>query len=63
MQKRLFRFDYKQGTTMNEHITMFNQLVADVLNLDVKFRKENVSLDVVCSALYSHDLRKQNKQH
>ena len=23
--------------------------------------KENVSLDVVCSALYSHELRKQDK--
>ena len=72
---------------MNAHITMFNQLVADLLNLDVKFEdedlalmllsslpdefehlettllhgKENVSLDAVCSALYSHELRKQDK--
>ncbi|VFQ84604.1 unnamed protein product [Cuscuta campestris] len=87
MKKRLFRFDYQPGTTINEHITMFNQLVADLLNLDVKFEeedldlmllssfpdefehlettllhgKENVSLDVVCSALYSHELRKHDK--
>lgn len=87
MKKRLFRFDYRPGTSMNEHITMFNQLVADLLNLDVKFEdedlalmllsslpdefehlettllhgKENVSLDAVCSALYSHELRKQDK--
>ena len=87
MKKRLFRFDYQQGTTMNAHITMFNQLVADLLNLDVKFEdedlalmllsslpdefehlettllhgKENVSLYAVCSALYSHELRKQAK--
>ena len=87
MQKRLFRFDYKQGSTMNEHITMFNKLVADLLNLDVNFEdedlalmllssqipdefehsettllhgKENVSVDV-CFALYSHELRKQDK--
>ena len=66
---------------------MFNQLIADLLNLDVMFEdedlalmllsslpdefehlettllhgKENVSLDAVCSALYSHKLRKQNK--
>jgi len=65
---------------MNESITMFNQLVTHLLNLDVKFEdedlalmllsslpdefehlettllhgKENVSLNVVCSALYSH---------
>ena len=87
MKKRLFRFDYQPGTTMNEHITMFNQLVADLLNLDVNFEdedlalmllsslpdefehlettllhgKENVSLDAVCSALYSRELRKQDK--
>jgi len=30
MKKWLFRFDYQQRTTMNEHITMFNQLVADL---------------------------------
>ena len=72
---------------MNAHITMFNQLVVDLLNLDVKFKdedlalmllsfipdefehlettllhgKENVSLDAVCSTLYSHELRKQDK--
>ena len=72
---------------MNDHITMFNQLVEDLLNFDVKFEdgdlalmllsslldefehleitllhgKENVSLDVVCSALYSHELRVQDK--
>jgi len=66
---------------------MFNQLVADLLNLDVKFEdedlalmllsslpdkfehlettllhgKENMSLDAVCFALYSHELRKQDK--
>jgi hypothetical protein len=88
MKKRLFRFDYQPGTTMNEHITLFNQLVADLLNLDVKFEdedlalmllsslpdefehlettllhgKEDVSLDAVCSALYSHELRKQDKK-
>ena len=87
MKKRLFRFDHKPSTTMNYHITMFNQLVADLLNLDAIFEdedlalmllsslpnefehlettllhgKENVSLDVVCSTLYSHELRKQDK--
>ncbi|PHU01393.1 hypothetical protein BC332_31180 [Capsicum chinense] len=42
MKKRLFRFDYQHGTTMNEHITMFNQLVANLLNLDVKFEDEDM---------------------
>ncbi|PHU12158.1 Acetate/butyrate--CoA ligase AAE7, peroxisomal [Capsicum chinense] len=86
MKKRLFQFDYQQGTIMNEHI-MFNKLVADLLNLDVKFKdedlalmllsslrnefehletmllhgKENISLDVICSAFYSYELTKQDK--
>ena len=49
MKKRLFRFDYKPGTTMNDHITMFNQLVADLLNLDVKFEDEDLALMLLSS--------------
>ena len=44
MKKRLFRFSYVPGTTMNEHITNFNQLVADLLNLDVTFEDEDLAL-------------------
>ena len=66
---------------------MFNQFVADLLNLDFKLEdedlslmllsslpdefehletmllhgKENVPLDAVCSALYSHELGKRDK--
>nr|XP_027109490.1 uncharacterized protein LOC113729387 [Coffea arabica] len=49
MKKRLFRFDYQSGTTMNEHITIFNQLVADLLNLDVKFEDEDLVLMLLSS--------------
>ena len=41
MKKRLFRFTYVPGTTMNDHITSFNQLVADLVNLDVTFTDED----------------------
>ena len=44
MKKRLFRFNYVIGTTMNDHITNFNQLVADLLNLDVTFGDEDLAL-------------------
>ena len=73
---------------MNDHITAFNQLVADLFNLDVTFSdedlalmllssipdefehlettllhgKDDVSLVVVCAALYSYELRKKNKK-
>ena len=44
MKKRLFRFTYIPGTTINDHITSFNQLVADLLNLDVTFEDEDLAL-------------------
>ena len=88
MKKRLFRYEYRSGSSLNDHITVFNQLVADLLNLDEEFKdedlalmllsslpdefehlettllhgKENVSLDAVCSALYSYELRQQEKR-
>ena len=44
MKKRLFCFTYVPGTTINDHITSFNQLVADLLNLDVTFRDQDLAL-------------------
>lgn len=38
LKKKLFRFDYLPGTTINDHITAFNGLVADLLNLDETFK-------------------------
>ncbi|KAL5865755.1 hypothetical protein ACOSQ3_003269 [Xanthoceras sorbifolium] len=88
LKKKLFRFDYLPGTTINDHITAFNQLVADLLNLDETFKdedlalmllaslpdeydhlitslligKDKVSFDEVCTALYSHEIRKKDKK-
>ena len=33
---KLYRFQYKPCTTMNDHITRFDSLVTDLLNLDEK---------------------------
>ncbi|KAL0402523.1 UNVERIFIED_CONTAM: hypothetical protein Slati_4282200 [Sesamum latifolium] len=88
MKKRLFRFSYVFGTTMNDHITNFNKLVTDLMNMDETFKDEDlalmllgslaeefevlettllngkdvVSLREVCAALYSHELRKKDRQ-
>ena len=51
MKKRLFRFTYVPSTMMNEHITNFNQLVADLLNLDVIFEDEDLALMLLGSFL------------
>ena len=44
LKKKLFRFEYVPGTTMNDHITSFNQLIADLLNMDVTFKDEDLAL-------------------
>ncbi|PWA44734.1 hypothetical protein CTI12_AA523970 [Artemisia annua] len=88
MKKRLFRFTYVPGTTMNDHITSFNQLVTDLMNINEVFKdqdlalillgslpeeyellettllngKDDVSLSEVCTALYSKELRRKDKQ-
>ncbi|KAE8682964.1 Beta-glucosidase 24 [Hibiscus syriacus] len=44
MKMRLFRFNYVPGNTMNDHITSFNQLVTDLMNMDVTFEDEDLAL-------------------
>ncbi|PWA60549.1 Retrovirus-related Pol polyprotein from transposon TNT 1-94 [Artemisia annua] len=44
MKKRLFRFTYVPGTTMNDHITSFNQLVTDLMNMDEVFKDQDLAL-------------------
>lgn len=40
MQKRLFRFNKKPGTSMIEHLSEYNRLIVDALNIDVKLDDE-----------------------
>ena len=35
LKKKLFRFDYKKGSSMAEHLDDFNKITTDLLNLDV----------------------------
>nr|GEZ32172.1 retrovirus-related Pol polyprotein from transposon TNT 1-94 [Tanacetum cinerariifolium] len=44
MKKRLFRFTYIPGTTMNDHITSFNRLVTDLMNIDEVFKDHDLAL-------------------
>ncbi|KAG8479391.1 hypothetical protein CXB51_029115 [Gossypium anomalum] len=44
LKKKLFRFTYVPGTTMNDHITKFNQLVTNLLNMDETFKDEDLAL-------------------
>ncbi|KAK4426318.1 hypothetical protein Salat_1400300 [Sesamum alatum] len=44
MKKRLFRFSYVSGTTMNDHISNFNQLVTNLMNMDETFKDQDLAL-------------------
>ncbi|KAG8497200.1 hypothetical protein CXB51_008576 [Gossypium anomalum] len=41
MKKKLFRFTYAPGMSMNDHVNSFNKILADLLNLDEKFEDED----------------------
>ena len=46
---KLYRFQYKPGTTMNHHITRFDSLVTDLLNLDEKVSDVDKALILLAS--------------
>ena len=46
---KLYCFQYKPGTTMNDHITRFDSLVTDLLNLDEKVSDVDKALILLAS--------------
>nr|TKS14461.1 hypothetical protein D5086_0000045350 [Populus alba] len=44
LKKRIFRFQHKKGTSMNEHLNDFNKMIADLKNLDVEIDDEDKAL-------------------
>ena len=44
LKKRLFRFDYKKGISMNEHLNNFNKILTDLKNLDDHIDDEDKTL-------------------
>ncbi|GJX90903.1 retrovirus-related pol polyprotein from transposon TNT 1-94 [Tanacetum coccineum] len=58
MKKRLFRFTYVPSTTMNDHITSFNQLVTDLMNMDEVFKYQDLALILLGSLPEEYELLK-----
>ncbi|PWA59050.1 Retrovirus-related Pol polyprotein from transposon TNT 1-94 [Artemisia annua] len=56
MKKRLFRFTYVPGTTMNSQITSFNQLVTDLMNMDEVFKDQDLALILLGSLPEEYEL-------
>lgn len=44
LKKKLFRFQYQPGCTMQEHLTEYNKILADLRNLDVDILDEDKAL-------------------
>ena len=44
LKRRLFRFQFRQGISMSEHISDFNKILADLTNLEVKISDEDKAL-------------------
>lgn len=55
LKKRLFRFDYKKGISMNEHLNNFNKIIADLKNLDVQIDDEDKTLLLLNSLPDTYD--------
>ena len=44
MKKKLYRFTFAPGMSMNDHVNSFNKILADSLNFDEKFEDEDNAL-------------------
>ncbi|KAK5839561.1 hypothetical protein PVK06_008362 [Gossypium arboreum] len=44
MKKKLYRFTYAPGMSMNDYVNSFNKILADLLNFDEKFEDEDKAL-------------------
>ncbi|PWA91411.1 Retrovirus-related Pol polyprotein from transposon TNT 1-94 [Artemisia annua] len=56
MKKRLFCFTYVPGTTMNDHITSFHQLVTDLINMDEVFNDQDLAMILIGSLPEEYEL-------
>ncbi|GMP62704.1 hypothetical protein CsSME_00024701 [Camellia sinensis var. sinensis] len=55
LRKRLFRFDYIKGISMNEHLNNFNKIITDLKNLDDQVGDEDKALLLLNSLPDSYD--------
>ena len=55
LKKKLFRFEYRQGISMTEHLDDFNKIIADLMNIDVTIDDEDKALLLLNSLPDSYD--------
>ncbi|BBG97689.1 DEAD/DEAH box RNA helicase family protein [Prunus dulcis] len=55
LKKRLFRFQYRSGISMHEHLNDYNKILADLANLDVIIPDEDKALCLLNSLPDDYD--------
>ncbi|KAM2047258.1 hypothetical protein ACFX1T_005942 [Malus domestica] len=55
LKKKLYRFQYNEGTKMIRHLDAFNKLIADLLNLDEDIKDEDKALILLNSLPDSYE--------
>ncbi|CAL9028580.1 unnamed protein product, partial [Prunus brigantina] len=55
LKKRLFRFQYRSGISMHEHLNDYNKILADLANLDVQIPDEDKALCLLNSLPDDYD--------
>ena len=55
LKKKLFRFQYRSGISMTEHLNDYNKILADLLNLDVEILDEDKALLLLNSLPKDYD--------
>lgn len=63
MKNMLIRLTYVLGTTMNDHITDFNQFITSLVNMDYTFRDEDLALMLFGSLLEEFEFLKTTLLH
>ena len=57
LKSKLYRFQMKQGSTVNEHINRYTKLLTDLVNVDVIVEEEDKAI------IFLNSLRKRNMRH
>ena len=55
LKKKLFKFQYKKGISMTEHLDNFNKILADLQNLEVEILEEDKVLLLLNSLPESYE--------
>ena len=55
MKKKLYRFTDTPGMSMNDHVNLFNKILAVLLNLDEQFEDEDKTLLLLNSLPNEYD--------